>query len=108
MVPQQYERRIGKELRVLRVDGIELKGILQEVHPAILKAAVEHTARKRDSLEEIRDWKEIAQEIRQESALIRLWDNYTRDNDYAAIFQFDEVVDTIEAVGTMLDKLDAL
>ena len=31
LVPQQYQRRIGKELRVVMVDGIELKGILQRV-----------------------------------------------------------------------------
>lgn len=30
-VPQQYQRRVGKELRVLGVDGREVKGILQQV-----------------------------------------------------------------------------
>lgn len=34
LVPQQYQRRIGKELRILSADGKELKGILQEVNSA--------------------------------------------------------------------------
>lgn len=32
-VPQQYQRRLGKEMRVIRVDGKEVKGILQQVLP---------------------------------------------------------------------------
>lgn len=31
LVPQQYLRRIGKEIRILKADGMELKGILQRV-----------------------------------------------------------------------------
>ena len=45
LVPQQYERRIGKELRVLRVDGMELKGILQKVQPDGIEV-VETVSRK--------------------------------------------------------------
>ncbi len=33
VVPQQYQRRIGKELRIVLTDGKEVKGILQEVYP---------------------------------------------------------------------------
>ncbi len=32
VVPQQYERRIGKELKIVGTDGRELKGVLQEVN----------------------------------------------------------------------------
>ena len=32
-VPQQYQRRLGKELRVIGVGGREVKGILQQVLP---------------------------------------------------------------------------
>lgn len=32
-VPQQYQRRLGKEMRVVQVDGKEVKGILQQVLP---------------------------------------------------------------------------
>lgn len=32
VVPQQYQRRIGRELRVISAEGRELKGILQDVH----------------------------------------------------------------------------
>jgi ribosome maturation factor RimP len=32
-VPQQYQRRLGRELRVVGNDGKEVKGILQQVLP---------------------------------------------------------------------------
>ena len=32
-VPQQYQRRLGKELKIVGVGGKELKGILQQVLP---------------------------------------------------------------------------
>jgi len=32
MVPQQYKRRIGRELKVIGKDGMETKGVLDEVH----------------------------------------------------------------------------
>jgi len=34
LVPQQYQRRIGKELRVIKMGGMEIKGILQSVDEA--------------------------------------------------------------------------
>ena len=68
----------------------------------MLKLAVEHTARKRGSLADMADWKGIVQDIREETALQQIWNNYVRDNAYAAGLSFDVVVDTVEAVGTLI------
>lgn len=53
-----------------------------EIRKGILKLAVEHTAQKRGSLEEIKDYKAICQEILEEDALNRLWNNYAKENGY--------------------------
>ncbi len=44
-VPQQYQRRLGKELRVMGVDGKEWKGILQQILPEGIELKVT-TSRK--------------------------------------------------------------
>jgi ribosome maturation factor RimP len=44
-VPQQYQRRLGKELRVMGVDGKEWKGILQQIFPEGIELKVT-TSRK--------------------------------------------------------------
>lgn len=64
---------------------------------------MEHTAAKRSSQNVLHDWREIIREIREEDALHRLWENYKADNAYAAELAFDEVVDTVERVGGLLD-----
>ena len=47
-------------------------------------------------------WKAIVQDIRDEKALELLWQNYTEINTYAAGLQFQEVVNTVEEIGTLL------
>ena len=44
-VPQQYQRRLGKELRVMGIDGKEWKGILQQIFPEGIELKVT-TSRK--------------------------------------------------------------
>ena len=68
----------------------------------MLKLAVEHTARKRGSLELLTEWEEILQDIREEDVLKRLWQNYIRDNLYAAELTFNDVVDVVGIIGKML------
>ncbi|MFN8155224.1 MAG: hypothetical protein U0Y08_13105 [Bacteroidia bacterium] len=56
-VPQQYQRRLGKELRIIGVDGREVKGILQQVmdHAIELKEIITRKENKKKIVtEEIR------------------------------------------------------
>lgn len=75
-----------------------------EIRLSILKMAVEHTAQKRKSLDDLADWKEIIQDIRNEHALEQLWDNYIADNPYASSLSFAEVI-TVETLGKLLNHI---
>lgn len=68
-----------------------------------MKSAVLHTAGKRDSLDEIKDWRGILHDIREEPALYRLWENYAKENSYASALTFAEVLDTAEEIATLLE-----
>ena len=72
----------------------------------ILKLAVDHTATKRGSVEEIKEYKEICDELRKEDALKKLWDNYIEENAYAAHLKFEDMVDNVIAVGKFIDNLE--
>ena len=76
-----------------------------EIRKGILKLAVEHTAQKRGSLEEIKDYKAICQEILEEDALNRLWNNYAKENGYAAQLDYKDMVNTVLAVGAFIEEL---
>lgn len=75
-----------------------------EIRKGILKLAVEHTAQKRGSLEEIKDYKAICQEILDEDDLNRLWNNYAKENGYAAQLDYKDMVNTVLAVGEFIEE----
>lgn len=75
-----------------------------EIRKGILKLAVEHTAQKRGSLEEIKDYKVICQEILEEDALNSLWNNYAKENGYAAQLDYKDMVNTVLAVGKFIEE----
>lgn len=73
------------------------------MRPEILKAAVLHTAMKRDSVQDMQDWKEILKDIREEPAMYLLWDNYVAENKYIRELEFHIVLDTVGEVAKLLD-----
>lgn len=108
VLAEKYETIIRRNIGTTRArDYYDLHTLYrsrkQEVRPEILKAAVLHTAQKRDSVEDIHDWKDILQEIREEPNLYRLWDNYVAENKYIGELAFHEVLDTVEDVAKLLD-----
>lgn len=108
VLAEKYETIIRRNIGTTRArDYYDLHTLYrsrkQEVRPEILKAAVLHTAQKRDSVEDIHDWKDILQEIREEPNLYLLWDNYVAENKYIGELAFHEVLDTVEEVAKLLD-----
>ena len=107
ILAEKYETIIRRNIATTRArDYYDLHTLYrsrrEEIRVPVLKLAVEHTARKRGSLADMADWKGIVQDIREETALQQIWNNYVRDNAYAAGLSFDVVVDTVEAVGTLI------
>lgn len=108
VLAEKYETIIRRNIGTTRArDYYDLHTLYrsrkQEVRLEILKAAVLHTAQKRDSVEDIHDWKDILQEIREEPNLYLLWDNYVAENKYIGELAFHEVLDTVEEVARLLD-----
>ena len=68
----------------------------------VLKAALNNTARKRNSLDEINDADEIITEISQEKYLESLWDNYSSKNHYAQNISFSDIVQNLREIADYL------
>lgn len=64
----------------------------------ILEEAIHRTARKRGSEEELKEWKEICDDMRVDEPLKALWDNYQKSNKYAETVDFDSTIDTVEEI----------
>jgi len=108
VLAEKYETIIRRNIGTTRArDFYDLHMLYQyhkdEIRMDILKTAVLHTARKRGSLEEINDWKEVLHDIREEPILNQLWKNYTSENSYASKLAFPEVLDTVDEIASGLN-----
>ncbi len=108
VIAEKYETIIRRNIGTTRArDFYDLHMLYQyhkdEIRMDILKTAVLHTARKRGSLEEINDWKEVLHDIREEPILNQLWKNYTSENSYASKLAFSEVLDTVDEIASGLN-----
>ena len=108
VLAEKYETIIRRNIGTTRArDFCDLHMLYQyhkdEIRMDILKTAVLHTARKRGSLEEINDWKEVLHDIREEPILNQLWKNYTSENSYASKLAFSEVLDTVDEIASGLN-----
>ncbi len=65
----------------------------------LLKKAVEMTSVKRGSEDEIKDWMEICGDMRVDSALFNLWENYRNNHSYAKEVSYENVMDVVEEIG---------
>lgn len=109
ILAEKYETIIRRNIGTTRArDYYDLHTLYRsrkdEVRPEILKAAVLHTATKRDSLQEMQDYVQILKDIREEPALYLLWDNYVADNKYIGTLGFNEVLDTVDEVAKLLNE----
>lgn len=108
ILAEKYETIIRRNIGTTRArDFYDLHMLYRsrkdEVRLEILRKAVLHTAQKRDSVEDIMDWKDILKDIREEPQLYLLWDNYAADNKYIGDLKFHEVLDTIDEIANALD-----
>lgn len=75
-----------------------------EIRWDILKEAVLATSKKRGSSEELKEYREIIEEMRESDFLRRIWSKYKEENTYSAGIKFEDTLDTILEMGIMLEK----
>ena len=108
VLAEKYETIIRRNIGTTRArDFYDLHTLYRSrkdvVQMDVLRAAVIHTAEKRDSIDDIRDWRDILKDIREEPQLYLLWDNYAADNKYIGDLKFNEVLDRVDEIAKILD-----
>lgn len=108
VLAEKYETIIRRNIGTTRArDYYDLHTLYRSrkdvVQMEVLRAAVIHTAEKRDSVDDIMDWRDILKDICEEPQLYLLWDNYAADNKYIGDLKFNEVLDTVDEIAKILD-----
>ena len=107
VLAEKYETIIRRNIGTTRArDFYDLHTLFrsrkEEINVDILRMAVIHTAQKRESVEDIRDWKAIIKDIREEPQMYLLWDKYIVENKYIGELEFHQVLDTVDEVANLL------
>lgn len=108
VLAEKYETIIRRNIGTTRArDFYDLHMLYRlykdKVNMEYLRAAVIHTAEKRGSLEEIRDWRDILRDIREEPPMHLLWKSYAAENSYASELEFSDVLETTEQLAADID-----
>jgi predicted nucleotidyltransferase component of viral defense system len=69
----------------------------------ILEKAIHRTARKRGSESDLKDWKEICEDMRVDEHLRLLWLNYQNANKYASEVDFESALTTVEEISLKIN-----
>ncbi|MBO5473075.1 MAG: hypothetical protein J6A08_04715 [Lachnospiraceae bacterium] len=62
------------------------------------------TAAKRGSLEELAEYKEIIEDMRESMFLKRIWEKYQEDNTYSEGIMFADTLNIVLQIGEKLEK----
>lgn len=108
ILAEKYETIIRRNIGTTRArDFYDLYVLFnsrkEEIRKVILQLAVEHTANKRNSLVEMKEYQEICDELREEDAVRKLWEHYAKENAYAQHLQYEEIIDNVLAVGRFIE-----
>ena len=74
----------------------------ENIEPEILKEAFQATTEKRGSTEVVKRYREIMQAVKSSDVMIRQWNDYRKDFNYAAEIEFGQTCDAVVAVMDML------
>ena len=75
----------------------------ESIHPEMLKLAVTRTAKKRESLQTMLEWKENIEDMREDTALKVLWNNYCVNNTYAEEASYEDVMEILLRIAELLE-----
>ncbi|WP_044566150.1 nucleotidyl transferase AbiEii/AbiGii toxin family protein [Anaerococcus provencensis] len=103
ILAEKYETIIRRNITTTRMrDFYDLYTLYKlkkdDIDYKILKEAIERTSDKRGSEEEMQDYEEIIEDIKEDSYLRSLWDVYLSENKYIEDLTFDKVVDVVRIV----------
>ena len=106
ILAEKYETVIRRNIGNTRArDFYDLFVLLKikrdEIRWDVLKEAVSATSEKRGSQEELEDYKEIIDEMRESQFLKRIWKRYQEENTYSADISYTDVLDTVFEIGFM-------
>ena len=80
-----------------------LKTQKKNINNKTLKVAINYTTEHRKSTEEIKNWKEVVEELENDETMKNQWRRYQKNNFYAEGIEYDDLIESIKVIGNIYD-----
>ena len=110
ILAEKYETIIRRNITTTRMrDFYDLYTLYKlkkdQIDYEILKEAIERTSNKRGSWEIMKDYKEIIEDIKEDSYLRFLWKVYLKENKYIGDLTFDKIVGVVITLSNRINEM---
>lgn len=76
----------------------------KNINKETLKNAIISTAKHRDTLEEMKNWKKTLEIVAKNENMQKQWFGYQKDNFYATDIKYEDLIESINKVGLIFDE----
>ena len=94
---------LGTRIREFYDVHMLLKTQIKNVDKKTLRVAIMYTAEHRGSLDIMKQWKEIVEELKDDETMISQWKRYKKNNFYAEGIDYKDLIDSIIVIGEIWD-----
>lgn len=94
---------LGTRIRDFYDVHMLLKTQIKNVDKKTLRVAIMYTAEHRGSLDIMKQWKEVVEELKDDETMINQWERYKKNNFYAEGIDYKDLIDSIIVIGEIWD-----
>lgn len=95
---------LGTRIRDFYDVHMLLKTQRKNIDEKTLKVAIIYTTEHRGSTEEIKNWKEVVELLKNDDTMKKQWERYQKNNFYAEGIEYENLIESITVVGNIFDK----
>ena len=77
----------------------------KNIDKGILKNAIISTAEHRETMDSIKEWKEVVEILENDSTMTKQWERYQKNNFYAECIEYKDLIESLKQIGQILDNL---
>ena len=95
---------LGTRIRDFYDVHMLLKTQEKNINKKTLKVAINFTAEHRKSEDDVKNWKEVVEELENDDTMMNQWRRYQKNNFYAEGIEYEDLIESIRIVGEIFDK----
>ena len=78
---------------------------IKNIDKETLKNAIISTAEHRETMDSIKEWKEVVEILENDSTMTKQWERYQKNNFYAEGIEYKDLIESLKQIGQILDNL---